>query len=137
MWNRLSLDEIEHNQELIKEYKHKPVETVKELVRVCLCHCLMWLGVENPWDIHARLTEMDLLGIEIKDIDEEQGRIIAKIAHQNYNDRIKGFYVWQWNIPRYFIPDPPEPKMGETVVRIVDINSDEILKEFHLRVRHG
>ncbi len=134
-WTKLSLDEIEHNQELINEFKKKPAKTAIELVKVCLCDCLSKLGVQNPWSEIARIPEMEMLGIDIMECDERSGAVIAKAAHKNYVPEILGYYIYQWDIPRFFIPRPEPPKDGEAVFRIYDLQKEVESKVYRLRLK--
>jgi hypothetical protein len=134
-WNKLSLDEIEHNQELIKEFRQKPVETAIELIKVCLKWCYTQLGVQNADSEIAREAEKEMLGIDTVDVGEEAGKGIARAAHQNYNESILGYYVYQWDEPRYFIPRPEPPKNGEAVFRIIDLRKEVEVKAYHLRFK--
>jgi hypothetical protein len=132
-WYEISLDELMHNENMHKQKVTNPRKKAVMLTEMMLSYVLNRLGVDTKLEADIIKEQQDVLGIDIREMDETQLRMLCMMMKKDFNAKALGFYVYQHNEPVAFISDP-YVKQGQVKVSVEPYDTRIAFNEKSMRM---
>lgn len=105
-WYQISMDELEHNEQMKKTYVDDPREKSVRMIDMMLTRVLSQLGVDTSVSDDEIKDQQLHMEIDITEMTEDQLMYLCQRTRKTFNPKALGFYVYQYGEPVCFISDP-------------------------------